>query len=208
MTAPSIRVPYVIAWSEEAVQQKLVFVQHKLTGAVRLSYVNPRSTDWVHAETILRARVRVHRGGEPMWRMLNTRRQWECMEYLLCQVCARPARDPDGRIPWVVSDTVFKPLDPSGETALTNAPPTCRECIPEALGLCPQLRKSSTVYTVGDVRQVAVLGETFRPRRNGKAVQTGHNIEVGLEESWRLPYVLATQLIVKMYDIREETPPS
>jgi hypothetical protein len=56
------------------------------------------------------------------------------MEKVRCQVRGKVAIDPDtGRIPWIMIDTAFReiPEDPTG--GLTNAPPTCWACIPEAL---------------------------------------------------------------------------
>jgi hypothetical protein len=204
VTTTALRVPRVIAWSGEAVDQKLLFEEHRASGGFRLTHASHvRDTDWKYG--VLRPRVKDAWGsGEPLWRMLNSRRQWRYMEQNKCQVCSKPAADPDGRIPWVITETGYRATADAG---LTNAPATCRACMPEALALCPQLRKSSAVYTVAAAEPVAVLAETFEPGPNLEAVKTGHNVQVDLDEFARLPYVLATQLVVRLEDLRPDGPP-
>ncbi|MEV7966976.1 hypothetical protein AB0O34_13465 [Sphaerisporangium sp. NPDC088356] len=199
---PVLRVPYVIAWSEEAVAHPLVFTEQGHTR--RLTYIDPRPADWV--DGMLRARIGVDRGGEPMWRMLNVRRQWLCMEALLCQVCGTSGRDLEtGRIWWVITKTGFRATSQNG--GLTNAPPTCPACIPESLASCPQLHKSWAVYTATSAEPAGVLAEVFEPDTNKVARRTGHNMFVRYDEPARHPFVLATQLVVTLTDMRPEQIP-
>ncbi|MBB2915055.1 hypothetical protein FHS43_006370 [Streptosporangium becharense] len=199
--ATRLRIPYVIAHAGEAVPQRLRFVRRPL-GGLRLAYDDPRRGD--EAYGVLRVRVRGTRQGAPQWRMLNTLRQWRCMERHLCQVCGEPATDPaSGRIPWIMTDTAFRELpdDPTG--GLTSAPPTCEACIPEALATCPQLHISSAVCTAARSEPAAVLADMFTPGPNGRAVHTGeHNVEISLKDETLLPYALATQLVVQVHDLR------
>ncbi|WP_214409875.1 hypothetical protein [Sphaerisporangium fuscum] len=191
-----LRVPYVIAWSGEAVTHPLMFTEH---GVRRLTYIDARPSDWV--DGMLRARTGVDRGGEPVWRALNVHRQWLCMEALLCQVCGASGRHLDtGRIWWVVTETAFRAIDVA--SGLTNAPPTCPACVPDSLASCPQLRKSSAVYTVAVAEPVGVLAEVFEPGPDGMARRTGHNEFVRFDEPGRHPYILATQLVVRLEDMR------
>ncbi|WP_424533212.1 hypothetical protein ACOZ38_22840 [Sphaerisporangium viridialbum] len=197
--AAALRVPYVIAWSDEAVQHPLLFADHRSSGGVRLTYPDSRRSDWVNG--VLRARIRQNRRGEPMWRMLNVRRQWRCMERDLCQVCGEPGTDPEtGRVWWVITETAFRATGKDG--GLTNAPPTCRACIPESLAYCPQLRKSAAVYTAAYSEPAGVLADVFEPGVGGAARRTGHNVFVGFDEFALHPYVLATRMAVKLHDMR------
>ncbi|MGC5012981.1 hypothetical protein ACLQ2R_19640 [Streptosporangium sp. DT93] len=197
----ALRVPYVIAHADEAAPQPLWFTQRPLAGP-RLAYDDPRRGDVVRG--VLRARVLNNRRGAPQWRKLNTLRQWRCMERLLCQVCGGVATDPaTGRIPWIMTATAFRTLPDDSAGGLTSAPPTCSACIPEALATCPQLHISSTVCTVARAEPAAVLADMFVPGQGGRAVPTGeYSVEVGLSEEALIPYALATQLIVRVYDLQ------
>jgi hypothetical protein len=211
----SRRVPYVIAWSGEAVEQPLAFMNDAgesrrdfcepmvfLRERARLSYVDPHPSDWVNG--LLRARVGQDRSGEPLWRMLNTHRQWLCMMLGLCQVCGESAMDLEtSRMWWVITETAFRATD-AGE-GLTNAPPTCPACIPESLALCPQLRKSSAVYTAAHAEPVGVLADVFFPSLSGGVAPVGHNVFVGFDEMSRHSRVLATQLVVRLMDMTPES---
>ncbi|GIH98073.1 hypothetical protein [Planobispora takensis] len=198
MISPEIPVPYVLAYSGEAVPQRLSFAEDPMSGMLRLSHRAPRPrSDWTRG--VLLARIRTHQRGEVMWRMLNRHRQWQCMIRHLCQVCAGPATDPaTGRLWWVITETGFRATESAG--GLTNAPPTCPACIPASLRFCPQLRKSATVYTVGGVEFAGVLADLYEPGPGGQAVFAGErNVFVGWEEFAILPYALATQMVVRLH---------
>ncbi|MBG0831580.1 hypothetical protein HS041_27995 [Planomonospora sp. ID67723] len=200
MTSSHIPVPYVLAYSGEAVRQRLTFAPDPSCGELRLSHQDPRPrSDWHRG--VLLARVRTNRRGQIMWRHLNRRRQWECMTKDLCQVCKGPAADSrTGRLWWVITETGFRASSDSG--GLTNAPPTCRPCIPTSLQWCPQLQKSAAVYTVAAAESAGVLADIYRPGPGGVPVFTGeHNAFVGWEEFSVLPFALATQMVVRLHDM-------
>jgi hypothetical protein len=206
VTRTDLRVPYVIAYSGEAIPQQLTF-QSRTPGGARLSYVDSHRGDEVQG--VLRARVRENRTGSPQWRKLNTLRQWRCMEKALCQVCGRPATDAHtGRILWIITATAFRQIVGHTNMGYTNAPPTCLTCIPEALATCPQLHTSADIYSVGRSDPAAILADMFVPGLNRRAVPTGeHNVFVHLSWTDLLPYALATQLIVRLHDL-QPLPPS
>ncbi|GII90631.1 hypothetical protein [Sinosporangium siamense] len=194
----TLRVPHVIAYSEEAVPQHLAFRR----SAVRepyLAYTDPRGTDW--ALGVLRARVRGNRRGQPQWKLLNTLRQWRCMIKDLCQVCGGRAADPEtGRLWWIITETAYRQL---GDGHHTSAPATCRARIPESLASCPRLRESGDVFTAASAEPSAVLADMFAPGPQGRAVHTGeHNVFVSLEWTDLLRSALATQLVVRLHDLR------
>ncbi|GAA4198838.1 hypothetical protein GCM10022252_49880 [Streptosporangium oxazolinicum] len=197
----ALRVPYVIAHADEGAPQRLRFARRPF-GGLRLAYDNPRRSDLVRG--VLRARVLNNRQGAPQWRKLNTLRQWRCMERNLCQVCGLDATDPiTGRIPWITTATAFRAIPDVSNSGYTSAPATCLACIPESLGMCPQLHVSSAVYTVARSEPAAVLADMFSPGPGGRAVHTGeHNVLVGLNEPALLRSALATQLIVRIEDMR------
>lgn len=199
--ATQLRVPYVIAHADEAVAQPLVFVRQPLN-VLRLSYAKPRYGDEVRG--VLRARVHDTRQGPPQWRMLNTARQWRCMDKNLCQVCGRAATDPEtGRIPWITTATAFEAIPGALDSGFTSAPATCAACVPESLNSCPQLHMSSAVWTVATATPAAVLADMFRPGPAGQAVHTGeHNVFVGLDRWDLLRCALATQLVVRLHDMQ------
>jgi hypothetical protein len=200
-----LRVPYVLAFSGELVSTPVAFRAPSRWGGggLRLSYPDARRGDWRFG--VLRARVRRNREGEVRWRKVNTFRQWRCMERARCQVCGGDARDPAfGRVGWIITPTAFRPVDGLNNGGDTNQPATCAGCVPDALAMCPRLGGGAAVVSVGEVEPVAVLANVYRLGRGGVAVLSGHNVYVGLDEFARHPFVLATQLVVRLYDIRPE----
>lgn len=193
--------PYVLAYSGEALPQPLEYAFSSTSaGQLRLSYTDPKPSDW--KDGVLRARVRTNRQGKPLWRKLNTRRQWECIEDDLCQVCKAPASDGDGRIPWLLTNKVHQPIGES--TFGTTAPPTCRACIPVSLAACPNLKSAPTLCTASHADQVGVLATVFRPGLAAQAVQAASNVFVGWEEFDLLDHALAMLLVVQLRDVRVE----
>ncbi|MBG0824916.1 hypothetical protein HS048_29900 [Planomonospora sp. ID91781] len=198
MARPLLREPYVIAYSDEAVPQHVLFVEHS-TGP-RLRHARPRPGDWAHG--VLRARQRTHRRGRPDFRAVNARRQWQCIGRGRCQICGRPARDPEsGRVWWLLSDD-----GRSADRGYTNAPPTCRTCIPDAAAQCPHLRRSMAVYTAAGFEPYGVLANLYEPC-GALAVPVEQGVELTLRDGL-LGYALATQLLVVLHDLRPAPLPS
>ncbi|PRX65266.1 hypothetical protein B0I32_10726 [Nonomuraea fuscirosea] len=205
-------IPYTIAFANELVNDPIGFVPY--AGRLRLAYLPSRPGDWVslHAAKvrskggILRARIRdlrdhpATRGTERM-RKLNTRRQWRCMDKLLCQVCGTPATDSaSGLIPWPLTKTVFEPT--GLHSGRTNAPPTCWRCIPKALEECPMLREDFTVFTVTAARSVGVLADLYRPGLFDTVMPTAHNVFVAWDDFQHHPYALATAQVVELHGMQ------
>ncbi|MBB5776236.1 hypothetical protein [Nonomuraea jabiensis] len=191
------RVPYVTAYDGEDVTYQLALARSaEATDGIRLSYADPVETDWMFG--VLWHRHGLSRAGNPQWKLVNTIRQRRCMWHCLCQVCGQSAKDENGRIWWVMADDPIR--TPAGELS-TNAPPTCRACIPEARMLCPILRKHSRVYTARDVEPYAVAGEVYQ-RAGNRLVAVGQATEIPLDAFARLDYTLAKQLLVTLDDLR------
>lgn len=188
----SFRVPFVIGYTGDVVRQPLKFVPRP--GGWRLSYDVPRAGDWAYG--VLRLRQRTMRSGRPDFTTVNTRRQWRCMAKRLCQVCARSAVDQDsGRIWWLLSSEGGHSTD-----GFTNAPPTCRACIPEAITYCPRLRRNAMIVTVGDSLPYGVRADLFLPYLP-PVVPYERNAVVLLSDPDR-GLALARELLVRLDDVR------
>ncbi|KAB8186825.1 hypothetical protein FH608_045870 [Nonomuraea phyllanthi] len=205
-------VPYTIAYANEMVTDPLGF--EVLGGKLRLTYRPSKPGDWVKGPAapswdlgILRARVRdllsdkpAQRGPERM-RKLNTRRQWRCMDKLLCQVCGEPATDPDtGLIPWLLAHTVFEAT--SEQSGRTNAPPTCWSCIPKALEQCPMLAVHPILCTVASISPAGVLADIYQPGSAHQPVLMDHNVFVPWEWREYHPGALAVAQVVELHGMR------
>lgn len=203
-------VPYVIAYSNELVDDRIWF--DRVGGRLRLAYQPPREGDWYgtagslqYASCILRARVRDLRDqppevrGHERMRRLNTGRQWRCMDELWCQVCGRPASDPDtGRTPWLLVSTVFEAT--GTDAGRTNAPPCCWDCIPKALKECRMLRAEwPWMCTVERVTTAGVLADVYRPTPTGLPSLQVHNAFVSWTDARWHPYALAVAQVVELH---------
>ncbi|MET9241063.1 hypothetical protein [Nonomuraea sp. NPDC003709] len=208
-------IPYTIAFANELVKDPIAF--EPCAGRLRLAYQPSQPGDWIKppgAESwelgILRARVRDlrnkpdQRGSERM-RKLNARRQWRCMDKLLCQVCGSPAMDPKTRlIPWPLTKTVFERT--GLDSGRTNAPPTCWSCIPKALEECPMLRADFTLYTVRAVESAGVLADLYRPGIFHEPVLTAHNAFVSWDAPQYHPRTLAVAKVLELHGMKQVGP--
>ncbi|MFI7105620.1 hypothetical protein ACIBK9_04880 [Nonomuraea sp. NPDC050227] len=200
-------VPYTIAFANELVADPIAF--EPFAGRLRLAYQPSQPGDWIRPPAaepwrpdILRARTRDlrdkpdQRGPERM-RKLNTRRQWRCMNKLLCQVCGGPAADLEsGLIPWPLTKTVFERT--GLDSGRTNAPPTCWSCVPKALEQCPTLRTEFTLYTVRAVESVGVLADLYRPGIFHEPIPTAHNVFVPWDAPRYHPRTLAVAQVLEL----------
>ncbi|MBB5777264.1 hypothetical protein [Nonomuraea jabiensis] len=194
--ATGFRYPYVIGWTGEAERHRLMWVPRPL-GGVRLCYVDSRPGD--HELGVLRLRQNGRRAGRPDFTTVNTRRQWRCMTRSWCQVCGGSAVDAEtGRIWWLLSSDQGE-----GGDGYTNAPPTCRACIPEAIRQCSHLRRHAAVFTVAECAPFGVRGDVFLPGLP-PMVPLAVNRVVRLDDA-ELPHCLARELLMRVVDVREET---
>ncbi|MET7337092.1 hypothetical protein [Nonomuraea sp. NPDC005650] len=204
-------IPYTIAFANELVKDPIAF--EPCAGGLRLAYQPSQPGDWIKPPTakpwelgILRARVRDLldkpdlRGSERM-RKLNLRREWRCMNKLLCQVCGGPAVDPESRlIPWLLTKTVFERT--GLDSGRTNAPPTCWTCVPKALEQCPMLQVDFTLYTVRAVETVGVLADLYRPGIFREPIPTAHNVFVPWDAPRYHPRTLAVAQVLELHGMK------
>ncbi|GAA3154493.1 hypothetical protein GCM10010486_20740 [Nonomuraea roseoviolacea subsp. carminata] len=186
------RYPYVIGWSGEVQQHALVWRPHR--GGEKLAYASSRPSDYAHG--VLRLRQGYKMTGRPDFKTVNTRRQWRCMDKRLCQVCAGSAVDQEtGRIWWLLSSSGEETGD-----GFTNAPPTCRACIPAAISQCSHLRQNAAVFTVGAYYPYAVRGDVFLPYLP-PVVPFERNALVRFD-GYDITHCVARELVVRLHDVQ------
>ena len=186
------RYPYVIGWTGEAQQHRLQW--KSLRDGKRLAYVDRRPSDY--ALGVLRLRQGQKMTGRPDFTTVNTRRQWRCMDKHLCQVCAQSAVDRDTcRIWWLLSSGYRGDGD-----GYTNAPPTCRTCIPEAISQCSHLRRNAAVFTVGGCSPFGVRADVFVPYLP-PLVPFERNAVFRFDE-YDMHHVVARELLMRLHDVQ------
>ncbi|MEU6997902.1 hypothetical protein [Nonomuraea sp. NPDC046570] len=193
--ATGFRVPFVIGFTGEVERHHPLMWMQSWDG-MRLAYdALPSRGDYSHG--VLRLRQSQKRTGRPDFKTVNTRRQWRCMEKRLCQVCGRSAVDRDtGRTWWLLSSTG----DGDYGDGYTNAPPTCRACIPEAIAFCPHLRRNAEVFTVGRCSLYGVRADVFLPYL--APIQPAERNVVLRFDDYSLPHAIARELLVRLSDVQ------
>ena len=190
-------VPWVTRWTGERRDDPIGFRRTR-DGSLSVDYAGgPVDRD---ATGILWQREGIVRSGEPEWRTVSTYRQRSSMRRAQCEVCGRVI---DTRpIPWLMPLALLQTdHDPAG--GLTTSTPTCAECVPIALELCPFLQR--TDYAIAQVthyRVWGVYGEAVTTAMDGAIHRINHIMYgyrdgvAGLTPS----AVLAKQLVVVLTD--------
>lgn len=142
------------------------------------------------------------RAGTPEYAHLHTLRQRHAMLRSMCQVCGRSARTSRG-ISWLLIAYEWRLLSTATEGSFvpTGNPPTCLQCRPLAMRLCPALRTQGAVaFTAAHARPVGVTADVLPSRGSGPPVT---EVVLFTEPEW-LARTLAKQLLVELIDIAEE----
>ncbi|WP_234330398.1 hypothetical protein [Streptomyces acidiscabies] len=162
-------VPYITCRAgEEPVKHRALSVSYDLDSRPRLAYRTELPGDR-DLNGVLWARCPQTRGvdglptGEPRWRDVHPVRQRECMQRLLCQVCAQPARTPEGFLFLVGPGEVGE----DRTRVLTTQPPVCRKHARTAAVLCPYLRNAPTVLLAQAPRIHGVVGALYEHTGRG-----------------------------------------
>ncbi|MFD1539580.1 hypothetical protein [Nonomuraea guangzhouensis] len=186
------RYPYVIGWTGEIQTHPLKWIPHR--GGFQLGYAIPSRGDYNNG--VLRLRQGKKMTGRPDFTSVNTRRQWRCMDNRLCQVCACSAVDAEtGRIWWLLSSD-----SGDGGDGYTNAPPTCRGCIPEAIAQCPHLRRNAAVFTVGNCSPFGVRADVFLPYLP-PLVPYERNVVLTFDD-YDMCNALGRELLMRLHDVQ------
>lgn len=133
--APPGVVPYVTVRSEEGLLP-VPLIRHPVRGGLAYADETPHDRDtfgqlWVRPQLLPR-----QRRGEPRLEDVHTYRQRRAMRDMLCQVCARPAADPDGPHLFLLRSTGGAIRE--GER--TASPPVCVPCAGIAVQSCRALQ--------------------------------------------------------------------
>ncbi|QNE75637.1 hypothetical protein [Streptomyces finlayi] len=142
-------VPYVAAYSNElGPRESDMCLEVPRNGVPHIAYTHPRPDDRdAHGNLWARmTRPPESERGRVMWASMDPLRQRECMEGLLCQVCAKPAETDTGAlfVEWERPGEEPTPLN----RITTDAPPVCLTCLPLAFLACPFLRDDRTAVVL------------------------------------------------------------
>jgi hypothetical protein len=167
-------VPWVTRWTDEVRRHQVRFKRTR-SGDLVVSYADgfPEERD---PNGFLWQREGIKRGGEPEFAMVSTYRQRRAMRKGVCQVCGR--RIDKRPIQWLVPESLFD-YTQQGE-AVTLSAPTCSDCIPIALELCPHLKRNQLL--LAKVLEYQVWGVS------GEAVSLDPAGEVRRHRSIMYPY--------------------
>ncbi|MER6131894.1 hypothetical protein [Streptomyces sp. NPDC001815] len=130
--------------------------------------------------------------GEPQWRMVHPRRQRRVMERLLCQVCTRSAKTPDGYI-------FLAGPDENLDHKLVAQPPVCLGHVRASAEQCGHLKGRPKVFLVRSAPLYGVLGIRYQISRHGfKALPaTKEPLPYGHAGQ---PWFLASQMVRSLND--------
>jgi hypothetical protein len=189
-------VPWVTRWSHERSADRLNYgVQITKDGSFRLGYKDGK--DVRDGTGMLWQREGIARGGEPEWAAVNTYRQRSSMRRCQCQVCGK--KIDERPIRWLMPPDGIEQVDE--DTLITMQPPTCSECIPLALELCPNLKKHGyQILKVLDYKPWGVYGDVVMMSEGGlrkfKSAVSYDTTMYGPE--FRLSHVMAQQAVVQL----------
>lgn len=108
---------------------------------------------------VLWQREGIGRQGDPDWASVSTYRQRASIGKRLCQVCG--TKIPPGSIQWLMPLNEGY-IEHGDGGMLTWNPPTCTDCIPLALELCPHLKRNGyQILKVLDYEVWGVMGLTM-----------------------------------------------
>nr|WTA00457.1 hypothetical protein OH820_15280 [Streptomyces sp. NBC_00857] len=145
--------------------------------------------------------------GAPRWSDVHPSRQRECMLYLKCQVCARPADRTNAGYLFLATAPAFPGFLSPGwaEGYETAQPPLCLADARKAVAQCPRLADSHVVLRAARVRLHGVIGMRYQhhPLR-GVEQLPGQDREKPTAVPYgdpRTPWVLATQLVRRLYSV-------
>lgn len=157
--------PYVVAYSNElGPRESDLCLEVPRNGVPHIAYQHPRPNDRDAHGNLWARMTRPPEGerGRVIFDSMDPLRQRECMEGLLCQVCAKPAETSAGAlfIEWQRPGEQPKPLS----RIATDAPPVCRTCLPLSLRHCPFLPSEETmrVLLVRKSNPSGVSGTLYR----------------------------------------------
>ncbi|MEV6141356.1 hypothetical protein [Streptomyces sp. NPDC051992] len=194
-------VPYVAAYSNElGPRESELCLEVPRNGIPHIAYLHPRPDDRdAHGNLWARmTRPSADERGSALFDCMDPLRQRECMEGLLCQVCAKPAATSVGTVfvEWQRPGEQPKRLD----RITTDAPPVCRECLPLSFLACPFLRDEETAVALLARKSVlsGVSGTLYRVDASLSTWIPSERDSYSSFNKPRLPGMLAQRLYRKL----------
>ncbi|AXG78268.1 hypothetical protein [Streptomyces paludis] len=184
--------PYVALLSTEvATLQSELEIEDSPNG-YRLAYKSTRPGDRDKHGNLWARMEETPGPSKVLYHSMHPRRQRECMEHMLCQVCREPAdRNRQG---WLFIDWQRVESPPTWpERSLTSMPPVCAEHARVSARQCPHLRHGP--YVVLRARKAplyGVAGIVYRLTLNGWV--TTEDDVLSAYSKKRLPGMLASRL--------------
>ncbi|CAM5363808.1 hypothetical protein GCM10010329_84850 [Streptomyces spiroverticillatus] len=206
-----VPVPYVTAYTNElGPRLDELTVEIRPNRAPQIAYVLPTPNDRDAHGNLWARMTRPPEGerGRPLFESMDPLRQRECMQGLLCQVCAKPAEREDGTlfIEWQHANEPPIRLD----RIITDMPPLCPSCVPVSLKHCRFLRdeKSAVVLLVRKSVPSGVSGTLFRVVDNPIRWTTSENDAYCSFNKPRQPALIAQRLYRKLRGVTVVDPDS
>ncbi|MFF4421529.1 hypothetical protein ACFY04_12205 [Streptomyces sp. NPDC001549] len=146
--------------------------------------------------------------GRVLYDCMHPLRQRECMNRLLCQVCAKPAETSTGTMFLEWQRPGEGPKDPTRIT--TDMPPVCSPCLPLSLRHCPFLpdEKTAVLLLVRKSVLSGVSGTLYRIGANGNGWTTSERDVYSSFNKPRYPGMLAQRLHRKLRGVTVMDPDS
>lgn len=146
----------------------------------------------------------IKRGGEPQWKQVSTYRQRFAMSRCACQVCGKRIAERPVRFLMPLDGIEIVPPDEFHDEAqaISIQAPTCEDCIPLALKLCPHLKaKGYQLLKVADYSLWGVYGEVCILKENGRLWRGQTYIEYDSKSygpDFTMNQVVAKQLVIQL----------
>lgn len=181
-------IPWVTRWTGEVVTHR-PFTVHPLENRVMFNDGEDEDRD---GNGVLWRPEGINRSGKPEFSQVNSHRQRACMIKRLCQVCGKKITSEVIR--WLMVDMQLEQMG-DGSTC-TMSPPTCDDCIPVALALCPAL--GSRPYVINRVLEYEPWGYSGELALYDKDMQLHRRRDAAIPlGSPLLRHMLAKQMVVK-----------
>lgn len=185
-------VPHVARWTGEVIREPYSVGYLPGTGNPKFVYQDGNED---RRYGVLWQREGISRNGEPMYAAVNTYRQRACMDRRKCQICGNKITTPV--IHWLMPIGENEGVQWLDDRALTTSAPTCDDCIPLALDLCPHLRMHGyEIYKVLEYEPWGVYGEAI-DYRTRQRFQNYVSFTENYGPGFNLGLVLAKQLAVE-----------
>lgn len=195
-------VPWVTRWSGEVHPDRYKYGVQMSQGKLVLCYEDRKENR--DGTGVLWQREGLTRKGRPDWASVNTYRQRSAMQKRRCQVCGNKITETPIR--WLMPIDGLEQVDE--DTTITMQPPTCSECIPTALDLCPNLvRQGYMILKVIDYSMWGVFGHVVTMTEGGpRKFQTAVSYDTSkYGPEFSLTQVMAQQQVVQLGKFVVET---